>query len=96
MALTRFGFRMFWDVVGAFSEEDKRNLLMFVTACGRAPPTGMSAITFVIQRNGPDSDRLPSSQTCFGRLLLPEYSSEDKLREKLLAAIQHYHGFGLV
>jgi len=50
---------------------------------------------FVIQRNGPDSDRVPTSLTCFGRLLLPEYSHRRKLREKLKLAIEHGKGFGV-
>jgi hypothetical protein len=30
-------------------------------------------MTFIISRNGPDSDRLPTAHTCFNHLLLPEY-----------------------
>lgn len=39
--------------------------------------------------------RLPTAHTCFNVLLLPEYSSQQKLKEKLLKAIQYAHGFGL-
>lgn len=39
--------------------------------------------------------RLPTSLTCFGRLLLPEYSSRQKLKEKLCAAIENSKGFGV-
>jgi len=31
------------------------------------------SMTFIISRNGPDSDRLPTAHTCFNHLLLPEY-----------------------
>jgi E3 ubiquitin-protein ligase HUWE1 len=38
---------------------------------------------------------LPSAHTCFNQLDLPEYTSEDELREKLLIAIREgSEGFG--
>ena len=40
--------------------------------------------------------RLPTSHTCFNHLLLPEYSSRDKLEAKLRAAILQSEGFGLL
>lgn len=39
--------------------------------------------------------RLPTSLTCFGRLLLPEYSSKEALAEKLDKALQNARGFGV-
>eukprot|EP00035_Acanthoeca_spectabilis_P013345 m.247278 g.247278 ORF g.247278 m.247278 type:complete len:64 (-) comp15860_c0_seq6:362-553(-) len=52
-------------------------------------------IFLVIQRNGGDSDRLPTALTCFGRLLLPEYSTKEKLQQRLALALEHGAGFGL-
>lgn len=40
--------------------------------------------------------RLPTSHTCFNVLLLPEYSSKEKLRERLLKAITYAKGFGML
>jgi len=40
--------------------------------------------------------RLPTSHTCFNVLLLPDYSSKDKLRERLLKAITNCKGFGML
>lgn len=40
--------------------------------------------------------RLPTSHTCFNALLLPEYSSKEKLRERLLKAITYAKGFGML
>ncbi|MCJ1281848.1 hypothetical protein MMC26_001171 [Xylographa opegraphella] len=85
----------FWFVVRSFSEDQLRKLLEFVTASDRVPVKGVSSMTFMIQRNGTDDDRLPTSLTCFGRLLLPEYSSRDKLQEKLCLAIENAQGFGV-
>ena len=67
-----------------------------MTACDRIPLNGLKSLTFVIQRNGPDSDRLPTALTCFGRLLLPEYASKDKMKALLTTAIENAAGFGLV
>lgn len=40
--------------------------------------------------------RLPTSHTCFNVLLLPEYSTIEKLRERLLKAITYAKGFGML
>lgn len=86
----------FWRVVHAFDLELKKKLLNFVTASDRVPLKGLGSLTFVVQRNGPDTDRLPSALTCFGRLLLPEYNGIEKLRDRLVTAIENAKGFGLV
>lgn len=85
----------FWEVLSEFDEEKKKNFLKFLTGSDRVPLKGLSEINMVISRNGPSSESLPSSHTCFNHLLLPDYTTIDKLREKLLLAIQHYEGFGL-
>lgn len=43
----------------------------------------------------PDSDNLPTAQTCGNILNLPDYQNERKLKEKLLLAIQNNTGFGM-
>ncbi|ORY20885.1 HECT-domain-containing protein, partial [Neocallimastix californiae] len=67
----------FWEIVHAMTYDQKKKLLMFVTASDRVPLKSLGNLTFVIQRNGPDTDRLPTALTCFGRLLLPEYSTKE-------------------
>ncbi|KAJ3123937.1 hypothetical protein HK098_001526 [Nowakowskiella sp. JEL0407] len=87
----------FWDIVNnEFNIEQKRKLLSFVTASDRVPLRGLGNLTFVVQRNGPDTDRLPTALTCFGRLLLPQYESREKMKERLVTAIENAKGFGLV
>ncbi|KAI9138762.1 hypothetical protein BKA69DRAFT_1031170 [Paraphysoderma sedebokerense] len=88
--------KSFWKIVHSFSVEEKKRLLAFATGSDRSPIGGLSRLQFVIAKNGDDSDRLPTSHTCFNVLLLPEYKSEDKLRERLLTAIQNAEGFGLL
>ena len=85
----------FWRIVRNFSPDELRRLLEFVTASDRVPVKGVEEMMFLIQRNGNDDERLPTSMTCFGRLLLPEYSSREKLEEKLRHAIENSQGFGV-
>eukprot|EP00753_Platysulcus_tardus_P007768 PLAT15478.5.p1 GENE.PLAT15478.5~~PLAT15478.5.p1 ORF type:complete len:938 (-),score=369.49 PLAT15478.5:1820-4633(-) len=85
----------FWHVVHSLPLQQKRALLRFATGSDRVPLEGMAALSFKLQRNGPDSDRLPCASTCFNTLLLPAYSCESKLRERLLCALQHSLGFGV-
>jgi len=87
--------KSFWEIVHSFNEEQKRSFLAFCTGSDRAPIKGLGSMIFVIARHGPDSETLPSAHTCFNHLLIPEYSSKEKLRDKLLKAIQNSEGFGL-
>lgn len=88
--------RTFWRVVGGLTDEERRRLLLFVTGCAKAPIGGLRSLAFKIQRNGGDTDHLPTASTCFNTLLLPEYVSESKLREKIRTAISECTGFGLM
>ncbi|EXJ64050.1 hypothetical protein A1O7_00385 [Cladophialophora yegresii CBS 114405] len=84
----------FWSVVRNMSPEQHKQLLEFVTASDRVPVNGMKSVTFIIQKNGEEDTRLPSSSTCYGRLLLPQYSNKKTLEEKLTKAIENSAGFG--
>lgn len=86
----------FWDIVHGLSMDSKRKLLQFTTGSDRVPVGGLSRLKLVIARNGPDCDRLPTSHTCFNVLLLPEYSTREKLEERLLKAINYSKGFGML
>lgn len=87
--------RNFWTVVAEFDDTQKKDFLKFITGSFRAPIKGLSEVKMVISRNGPDSELLPTAHTCFNHLLLPDYASLAKLRDKLVKAIQHSEGFGL-
>lgn len=86
----------FWNVLMSFTDEQKRKFLRFTTGSDRAPIGGLARLKLIISRNGPDTDRLPTAHTCFNAFLLPDYSSIDKLKEKLLIAINNAEGFGLL
>jgi ubiquitin-protein ligase E3 A len=85
----------FWECVHEFTQEEKKKFLQFCTGSDRIPIKGLKELNFVIVKNGDDSDRLPTAHTCFNHLLLPTYSTKEKLRERLLTAISNCSGFGL-
>jgi hypothetical protein len=86
--------RWFWEVVKSWDHRKHKLLLEFVTASDRIPVTGVGAVGFGVQNNGRRDERLPSSMTCFGMLLLPEYSSKEVLERMLNIAVEHSKGFG--
>ncbi|WIA34826.1 hypothetical protein OEZ86_013124 [Tetradesmus obliquus] len=84
-----------WSVLLALPVDEQRAFLQFCTGCDRAPVAGLGALRLLVQRAGPDSEKLPTAHTCFNTLLLPEYCSRAKLQRKLMTAIQNAQGFGL-
>ena len=91
----------FWNCLRAFNKEEKALFLQFVTGTSKVPLEGFANLT------GSDGPRrfnihkafgnhlLPSAHTCFNQLDLPEYTSEEELKEKLLIAIREgSEGFG--
>ncbi|GBG24561.1 Ubiquitin-protein ligase, putative [Hondaea fermentalgiana] len=88
--------KRFWHIVGSFSYEEKQTFLRFTTGSPKSPVGGLSALgNFTVQRAGPDTDNMPTSYTCFNTIMLPEYASESKMRERLMLALEHSIGFGL-
>uniref|UniRef100_A0A1Q3F9S7 Putative hect e3 ubiquitin ligase n=1 Tax=Culex tarsalis TaxID=7177 RepID=A0A1Q3F9S7_CULTA len=87
--------RWFWEVFHELPLEEKKKFLLFLTGCDRIPIQGMKAIKIFIQPT-PDDKFLPVAHTCFNLLDLPRYSTKEKLRYKLLQAIQQTQGFSLV
>ncbi|CAB0034239.1 unnamed protein product [Trichogramma brassicae] len=87
---------IFWKVVEEFDDQQKSQLLKFVTSCSRPPLLGFKELDppFCIQHAG-SIDRLPTSSTCMNLLKLPEFPDEKLLKEKLLYAIQSGAGFEL-
>lgn len=89
--------RDFWSIVKKYDDDMKRKLLEFVTASDRVPVGGIKNMMFILQKNGSEDEpggRLPSSYTCYGTLLLPEYRDKEMLRERLAMALDNAQGFG--
>ncbi|XP_055530268.1 probable E3 ubiquitin-protein ligase HERC4 isoform X2 [Wyeomyia smithii] len=87
--------RWFWEVFHELPLEEKKNFLLFLTGCDRIPIQGMKAIKIYIQPTT-DDKFLPVAHTCFNLLDLPQYQTKEKLKYKLLQAIQQTQGFSLV
>ncbi|KAA0200679.1 hypothetical protein HAZT_HAZT004118 [Hyalella azteca] len=86
----------FWEVVNGMTADEQMQLLQFATGSARAPVGGLAHLKLVIARHGPDTDRLPTAHTCFNVLLLPEYGSKEKLKDRLMKAIKYSQGFGML
>jgi ubiquitin-protein ligase E3 A len=86
----------FWSIVlHELTPKEQRQLLVFATGSSRAPIGGLAEVRLLVQRAGPDSDLLPTSSTCFHALLLPQYATKQKMKEKLQLALSNAVGFGL-
>ena len=84
----------FWNIVSQFTDEQKRNLLIFATGNDRVPVGGLGNLNFVIAKYG-DTERFPTASTCFNLLNLPPYPSYQVMKDKLTFAIENARGFGL-
>ncbi|KAL2352367.1 E3 ubiquitin-protein ligase NEDD4 [Cryomyces antarcticus] len=89
--------RMFWDVMEALEDVDRRRVLKFVTSTPRAPLLGFASLNprFSIRDAGADEARFPTTSTCVNLLKLPMYRSKEALRDKLLYAVRSGAGFDL-
>jgi ubiquitin-protein ligase E3 C len=89
--------QLFWKVMKALDDSDRRKVLKYVTSTPRAPLLGFSQLNprFSIRDASSDETRLPSTSTCVNLLKLPRYSTEAILREKLLYAVNSGAGFDL-
>ncbi|XP_070403138.1 E3 ubiquitin-protein ligase HECTD1 isoform X2 [Nothobranchius furzeri] len=83
------GFQRFIRVLCGMSSDERKAFLQFTTGCSTLPPGGLAnlhpRLTIVRKVDATDSS-YPSVNTCVHYLKLPEYSSEDIMRERLLAA----------
>jgi alpha-tubulin suppressor-like RCC1 family protein len=88
--------RGFWDILGSLDARQRKLFLTFVTGSDRIPLGGLSKLKITIQQNGSEPTlHLPTAYTCFNVLLLPRYSSQEKLKNMFFTAIENCEGFGL-
>ncbi|XP_065260897.1 probable E3 ubiquitin-protein ligase HERC6 [Emys orbicularis] len=87
--------KMFWKVFHELTVAQKKGFLLFLTGSDRIPVMGMDCIKIKFNQHMTMSeDHIPEAQTCYHILILPQYSTIEKLREKLLLAIDNNRGFG--
>ena len=79
--------RWFWMSVEAMSNEERVRLLQFTTGCARLPAQGFKALQssdgkyrqFNIQSVPKSESIYPRAHTCFNKLDLPLYTSQEEL-----------------
>ncbi|KAK8438643.1 Ubiquitin fusion degradation protein 4 [Candidozyma auris] len=81
-------------ILSSFDQEHRRKFLQFLTGSPRLPIGGFKSLRpeFTVVKKNPDEDLgsdnyLPSVMTCASYLKLPDYSSIDIMRSKLIRAI---------
>lgn len=95
----------FWRIVEGYDEEMRARLLQFVTGSSRVPLQGFKALQGSTGAAGPrlftlhlvdvDVKNLPKAHTCFNRLDLPPYPSEEIMCDKLTQAVEETCGFAV-
>ncbi|KAK5970210.1 E3 ubiquitin-protein ligase hecd-1 [Trichostrongylus colubriformis] len=91
------GFLRFVDVMVELNPQERKNFLQFATGCSSLPPGGLANLhprLTVVRKVESGDGSYPSVNTCVHYLKLPEYSSADILRERLLTAVNE-KGFHL-
>jgi hypothetical protein len=90
----------FWEVVKGMDDDDRARLLHFCTGSSRAPASGfndlqgyMRAQRFTLVLIAGGEDRFPTAATCFNQLRMPQYSSLEQTRARILGAITMQRGF---
>lgn len=87
----------FWEAVEEMDDLLRQKLLLFVTACSRAPLLGFKALRppFCISLSNNDHTALPTASTCFNLFKMPRYTSKLELVEKVTLAITSGAGFDM-
>lgn len=90
----------FWQIVRSWPAEKKSRLLQFTTGTSKVPVNGFKDLQgsdgprrFTIEKAG-EPTHLPKAHTCFNRLDLPPYPSQEVLEQRLSFALENTSGFG--
>ncbi|CAG2116677.1 unnamed protein product [Medioppia subpectinata] len=91
------GFLRFVNVLVAMKGDERKSFLQFATGCSSLPPGGLANLhprLTIVRKVDASEHSYPSVNTCAHYLKLPDYSNEEIMREKLLAATKE-KGFHL-
>jgi len=91
------GFHRFVNVLLSMTADERKAFLQFTTGCSSLPPGGLANLhpkLTVVRKVDAGEGSYPSVNTCVHYLKLPDYPSEELLRERLLAATKE-KGFHL-
>ncbi|GAB5363291.1 hypothetical protein AAMO2058_000870900 [Amorphochlora amoebiformis] len=86
--------KWFWDVVHEFNSDQRAALLHFVTGSRNPPVGGFARLQgfngdqkFTISKVTASVNALPSAHACICTIDLPEYTSKEMLRERIIKAV---------
>jgi len=89
----------FWNILLSLGRNEKASFLQFVTGSSKVPLAGFAELQgmrgiqkFSIHKVSGKVGALMSAHTCFNSLDLPNYGSQEEMREKLLYAINEGGG----
>ncbi|KAG8035223.1 hypothetical protein G9C98_001713 [Cotesia typhae] len=91
------GFQRFVNVLMSLTGPERKAFLQFATGCSALPPGGLCNLhprLTVVRKVDAGAGGYPSVNTCVHYLKLPEYPTEEMLKERLLAATRE-RGFHL-
>merc|ERR1712105_457646 len=83
------GFLRLVNILVGLSDEEKKAFLQFTTGCSSLPPGGLANLhprLTVVRKVDAGDGSYPSVNTCVHYLKMPDYSSEEIMKERLLAA----------
>jgi E3 ubiquitin-protein ligase TRIP12 len=84
-------YKWFLEIIQEFKEEDKKDLILFLTGNKSLPYGGFEFFTpkfKVVRKYSEDTNHLPSVMTCQNFLKIPDYKDKNSFKEKLLLAIK--------
>ncbi|KAH8410654.1 hypothetical protein KR009_011091 [Drosophila setifemur] len=91
------GFQRFVNVLLSMSGDERKAFLQFTTGCSSLPPGGLANLhprLTVVRKVDAGVGSYPSVNTCVHYLKLPDYPTEDIMKERLLTATKE-KGFHL-
>ncbi|VDN02850.1 unnamed protein product [Thelazia callipaeda] len=83
------GFLRFVDVLVGMNASERKSFLQFTTGCSSLPPGGLANLhprLTVVRKVDSGDGSYPSVNTCVHYLKLPDYTSTEIMRERLITA----------
>jgi len=90
-------FQKFVNVLVNFTASERKAFLQFTTGCSSLPPGGLANLSprlTIVRKIDAGDGSYPSVNTCVHYLKLPDYSTEQVMKERLLTATRE-KGFHL-
>ena len=83
------GYQRLVNVLCSVSADERKAFVQFVTGCSSLPPGGLVNLyprLTIVRKEFTDKHVMPSVNTCAHYLKMPEYPTEEMVRQRLLDA----------